>query len=60
MEFLVEVKNVYGSEKIYPACEKSKLLAAMTGAKTLTNKVISFGKKLGFTFKVVSKKGNTL
>ncbi len=60
MELLVEVKNVYGNERVYPACDKSKVLAHMTGASTLTDKVISDAKKLGFTFKIVSKKGNTL
>ena len=55
MELFVEVKNVYGTEKIYPACEKSKILAAMTDSKTLTNKVITNAKKLGFTFKVKTK-----
>lgn len=52
MELFVEVKNVYGTEKVYPACEKSKILAAMTDSKTLTNKVITNAKKLGFTFSV--------
>lgn len=52
MELFVEVKNVYGTEKIYPACEKSKLLAAMTDSKTLTDRVINNAKKLGFTFSV--------
>lgn len=55
MELFVEVKNVYGTEKIYPACEKSKILAAMTDSKTLTDRVINNAKKLGFTFKVKTK-----
>ena len=60
MEVKVEIKNVYGSEKIYPACEKSKLLAAMVGAKTLTQNVVYYAKKLGFVFKIVSKKEGQL
>lgn len=52
MELIVEVKNVYGTEKVYPVCEKAKILAALTGSKTLTDKVIFYAKKLGFTFSV--------
>lgn len=52
MELFVEVKNVYGTEKIYPACEKSKVLAQLANSKTLTDRVINNAKKLGFTFSV--------
>jgi hypothetical protein len=55
MELIVEVKNVYGTEKIYPVCEKAKTLAALTDSITLTNKVITHAKKLGFTFTVKAK-----
>ena len=35
MELIVEKKNVFGVERIYPKCNKSKILTALTGLKTL-------------------------
>jgi hypothetical protein len=52
MNITVIVKHVYGNRTIYPACEKSKLLAALNGTKTLTDYAIAIIKKLGYTITV--------
>lgn len=49
MDITVEIKNIYGTDKIYPVCEKAELFAAMTGCKTLTNAAINYIKQLGYT-----------
>ena len=48
----VEVKRVYGEEKIYPVCEKALIFAKMVGQKTLTPSNIANIKALGYTIKV--------
>ena len=32
---IVEKKNVYGVERVYPVCKKAKLFARISGNKTL-------------------------
>lgn len=55
MKIKVEVKNVYGNETIYPACEKAKIFASFKGQKTLTHNDIAKIKDLGYTIEVVQK-----
>ena len=50
MELEVQVKNVYGRDVVYPVCEKSRLLARLSGNRTLTSEVIAVIKQLGYTF----------
>jgi hypothetical protein len=47
MNILVEIKTVYGEEKIYPMCQQAKLFAQIAGTKTLTRSVINHIKALG-------------
>lgn len=47
----VEVKNIYGSEKIYVVSSHKEALQTLTGSKTLTPTVTEALKKLGFTIK---------
>ena len=49
----VEIKNVYGAEKIYPACNTSKLFADIAGTKTLTRSVLQTIKSLGYSIEIV-------
>lgn len=49
MELRIEVKNIYGREMIYPACEKSKLFALLAGNRTLTTDVLAIIKQLGYS-----------
>ena len=49
MELIVEKKNVFGVERIYPKCNKSQILTALTGQKTLLADDIKLIKKLGYS-----------
>ena len=50
-ELIVEKKNVFGQELVYPICENAKKFALLTGQKTLSSTSIIIIKRLGFTFK---------
>ena len=52
MLITVEIKHVYGSETIYPACDKSRLLARLSGHKTLTRRALEMIKALGYQIDV--------
>ncbi len=56
MQLVVSKKNVYGVERIYPVCNKAKLLASISGNKTLLPEVIELIKKLGYTLTTESEK----
>jgi len=47
---IVEIKNNFGSEAIYPACNNSRLIAKLANTKTLTRETIQVAKELGFKF----------
>lgn len=44
----VTVRNVYGNDLVYPACEKSRLLAELAGRKTLTPSDLRTIRELGY------------
>ena len=46
---IVEKKNVYGVERVYPVCNKAKIWTALTGNKTLLDVDIKLIKQLGYT-----------
>lgn len=46
---LVEVKNVYGNETIYPANNAGRIFAAIAGKKTLNTSDMIRIRELGFT-----------
>ena len=50
-ELIVEKRNVFGQELVYPICENAKRFALLTGQKTLSSTSIIIIKRLGFTFK---------
>lgn len=52
MEIKVRIKDVYCKRTVYPACEKSELLAKLAGSKTLTDRALSTIKQLGYTVNV--------
>lgn len=52
MKVLVSIKQVYGNERIYPECDKSKLFAKLKGQTTLTSSDIRIIKDLGYTVEV--------
>ncbi len=51
----VEIKNIYGVEKVYPHCDIAKKLTALTGCITLTAAAISLIKSLGYKITVKQK-----
>jgi hypothetical protein len=48
MNITVEIKNVYGVERIYPVCTKAKLLCALSYNKTFNRDDIKKIKLLGY------------
>ena len=44
----VEIKNNFGNEAIYPACEKAQIFAEIAGTTTLTRDTIAKIKALGY------------
>lgn len=51
----VEIKNVYGNDLIYPACEASRGFARIAGTNTLSEAAIAEIRGLGFTVVEQSK-----
>ncbi len=52
MEIIVTIRNVYGTETIYPSCPKGQTFARIAGTKTLTLDTIKLIKALGYTVTV--------
>lgn len=50
MDLTIEIKSIYGEEKIYPACAKSQAFCDLLGQKTLTRSNINKIKAMGYTF----------
>lgn len=50
MQAIVEIKQVYGNELIYPVNDVAQKLANLAGTKTLQRDTIKIAKELGFTF----------
>jgi hypothetical protein len=49
----IEIKDVYGVKRIYPACDTSKLLVQLKKKdKTFNNEDIAILKQLGFTIEI--------
>lgn len=56
MQVLIELRDVYGETKAYPANDQAKLFAEMLGTKTLTHRNLCLIERLGFT---IETKGRT-
>lgn len=57
----IEVKDVYGVSKAYPANDAAKLFARIAGTKTLCRETLGYAQQLGFSIqevKPVSFMGN--
>lgn len=44
----VEVRSIYGEQKVYPMCPRSKLFAEIAGTKTLTHYTLCKVEALGY------------
>lgn len=49
MEITVEIKTLYGIDRIYPVCPKAKLFADIAHTKTLSKHDIDKIKELGYS-----------
>lgn len=49
------VKNIYGKELIYPACDKAKLFAEIAGTKTLSMKDLKNIGAIGFYVEFINE-----
>ena len=47
MKIHVEIKIVYGVERVYPACELARAFAEIAGDVTLTDRVLKVIKTMG-------------
>ena len=56
MTVQVNIKQVYGVERIYPINDKAIFLTQLTNKKTLDSKDIALIKKLGYQIEVINKK----
>jgi hypothetical protein len=56
MNIVVEIKNVYGNQSVYPVCDTAKLLAHLAGTKTFTKHALDTIKKLGYSITVAQPK----
>ena len=54
----LKIKNVYGVERIYPACDMSEKLTLLTGRKTFDSQDLSIIKSLGYGFEFVASVPN--
>lgn len=52
----IEVRSVYGNNKIYPANDVAERFAALTGKKTLSRTDLANIKALGFAVKEIASK----
>ena len=51
-EIRVVVKNVYGTDKVYPYCMKARNFAEIAGTKTLTRDTLRLVQLLGYKVRV--------
>lgn len=52
MKIKVQIKNVYGQPRIYPACDTAKKFLRLTGGKTFSKQDIELIKQLGYVVEV--------
>jgi len=45
---IVQIKNVYGEDRVYPVCANARLFANIAGTKTLTRETLMAIHRLGF------------
>lgn len=49
-ELLVSIEHHYGTRRVYPECNISRIFAQIANTETLTDDVIADIKHLGYTF----------
>jgi hypothetical protein len=48
MQLTIEIKSVYGVERIYAVCNNAKLITKLKNSKTLSKEDISILRELGY------------
>ena len=51
----VSIKNVYGSDIIYPICDTAKEFASIAGTKSLASRTIKSIRRLGYSVEVIAQ-----
>jgi ATP phosphoribosyltransferase len=51
-EIVVHIKNVYGTDKVYPACKKAHLFTDIAGTTTLRVSDLKTIEKLGYSIRI--------
>ena len=59
-QITVEIKDQYGNQVFYPACEDAMRFAAIAGTTTMTERVLTCVRGLGYdiTYTYTASKGN--
>ena len=52
MQLIVEIKNIYGVERIYAVCNNAKLITKLKQSKTLNKDDISILRELGYKIEI--------
>ena len=52
---LLNLKNVYGIERVYPANYNAECLAAIAGTKTLSTHTLHYAAEMGFEIKLAER-----
>ena len=53
MKIKLEIRSSYGKKRVYPACDKSKLLAELRGKPCFDDAAIELLKRLGYSVAMV-------
>jgi hypothetical protein len=56
MNIQVNIKQVYGVDRIYPVNDKAIILTQLTNKKTLDKRDIELIKRLGYEIEVITNK----
>ena len=51
----VEIRSVYGEDKVYPVNNQAQILAGIAGTTTLTTRTLRLAVRMGFTVETVTK-----
>jgi hypothetical protein len=54
----IELRDIYGETKAYPANEQAKIFAQLVGTKTLTHNTLCLIERLGFEIKTKQRGWN--
>jgi hypothetical protein len=55
MKIVVDARDVYGTTKYYPMCDRAKFFASIAGTKTLTFHAIKQIQALGYEIELTIK-----